>query len=198
QFPYQTEVLYYITLFDNYENQRISGTDTYNVTDTRPPTVGIIQRDPQSPTQLTKINISINYVDDNGSGIANIFINYSLNGGIDWDLINITANGWGIIETQPAGVSVFYQIIATDHEGNIFQSGITGFIVQFNPTSLIIILVSIGTVTGISTYSGRFLYSKRKRRKQELQFLNEKEAFKMFFDIRLSDVEIVLSDINTI
>ena len=215
QFQYNTEVLYYIELLDNYPinttayenfsyvnndppNMKISETFNYTVNDTRPPVVGPIQGYPLHPTQHMTVNISIAYVYDTGSGIANISLSYSVDGGIHWNSKDITKNQWGIIEAQPPFSTVYYQIIVIDKAGNKFTSEIISYVVQFDITRLLVFLIIIGAVVGISTYSGKVVYSRRKQKSLQMKFLEEKEEFKTYIDFRLADIEIILNDIGNI
>ncbi|NVM54113.1 MAG: hypothetical protein HWN66_10470 [Candidatus Helarchaeota archaeon] len=203
KFNYQTEVLYYIELFDRGtnstpSNKRTSENFNYIVNDTRLPVLGPIQRYPLYPTQHMTVNISIAYANDTGTGIATIFLNYSVDGGKDWHLKNITENKWGIIESQPPYSTVLYQIIVIDKAGNKNASEIMDYSVQFDSSRLLIFLIVIGAVIGITTFSGRKIYTKRKLKNLQMKFLEEKEKLKTYIDFRMREIDIILNDISTI
>ncbi|MHA1267264.1 MAG: Ig-like domain-containing protein [Candidatus Helarchaeota archaeon] len=196
-FPFQTVVTYYVILFDNMGNQRESSYFSYTVNDTRAPVIGMISRIPRSPTQYMEVNISVTYVSDVGSGIKNVFINYSVNLG-QWHLININYSLWGIIPPQTPNSIIYYQLIVIDGAGNVYYSPITSYSVSFDYTRLLLFLLLIGSIIGISTYSGFWFYSKKRQKSLRLQFLNEYQTFKRFIDLRIADLDLIIKDSNAI
>jgi len=199
KFPYQTLVIYKINLTDNYGNS-INREFSYTVLDLVPPVIGNIQRQPLAPNQYDVVNISVANVFDESAGVAYIYLNYSINGGLNWILKNITAMKWGLIENQPPNTKVLYQIIVIDNAGNEVKSTIEEYIVQFyyDYNRLVIFIIVIGSIVALSTYSAKKIYSGRKLRKLRLEFLNEKEEFKSYTDLRLEDINILLIDIKSV
>ncbi|NVM31496.1 MAG: hypothetical protein HWN65_21840 [Candidatus Helarchaeota archaeon] len=186
-----------------YVNITDCASNSFNLTcyvkiDTRPPLVETIQRNPMSPNQYMEVNISIAFLNDSGSEIVSILLKYSIDDGATWNWKNITQNNWGLIESQPPFTTVRYQIIVIDGAGNKYASGIMSYSVKFDYTRLLIILIIIGAVAGASTYTGKKFYSKRKQRSLQLQFMTEKKEFTTYIDYRLSEIDIILNDINTI
>ncbi|MHA1279677.1 MAG: hypothetical protein ACTSQI_20535 [Candidatus Helarchaeota archaeon] len=196
--PYSTIVKYRIHLIDKQENPNNTQIFSYFVSDNIVPVVENIQAYPINPTKRKAVNISIGNVFDLGSGVAGIFLNYSLDGGANWKLINITENGWGVIEAQPRGTTVHYQIIVNDTAGNIFKSEMLSYTVRFDINRFLIFLVIIAAIAGISGYSGKLIYTKHKNKTLKLKFAKEREEIASFIEFRLTDLGIILNDIEII
>lgn len=204
--PYQTTVYYYITLIDNRyqidtkENLRRSGDFNYTVGDNISPILGVIRQFPIAPNQETQVNISIGSAIDLGAGIAHIYLNYSINNGSNWTLKDITLTHWDLIENQPPDTQVLYQIIIVDKAGNENKSEIMGYIVyfEFDYGSFFIFLVILGSVVGLSAYSVKFVYSRRKQKKLRLEYLSEKQKFDSYTDLRMEDLNFLLNDIEAV
>jgi len=199
-FPYQTIVFYQIKLTDNSNNENDSAIFNYNVTDKVAPVLGAIHQVPLNPNQDTPVNISFTSVIDLGAGIANIYLNYSIDGGLNWILKDITNNKWGLIEKQPPDTNVLYQIIAFDKAGNKIESEMMNYIVYFeyNFKKLLIFIIIFGSVLALSSYSGKIIYLRRKQKKLWVEYLNEKQKFDTYTDLRVADLNLILNDIESI
>jgi len=198
--PYQTLVYYQFKLKDNKNNENNSKIFNYTTTDKIAPILGEIHQNPVNPNQNTPVIITITSAIDLGAGIAYIYINYSTNVGLNWTLKDITLTKWGLIENQPPDTQVLYQIIVVDKAGNEEKSEIIEYIVyfEFDYGSLFIFLAIFGSVVGLSAYSAKVVYSKRKQKKLRLENLNEKEKFNSYTDLRLEDLNFLLNDIESV
>ncbi len=195
---YGTFVQYKIELTDNEGNTNTSLIFSYFVDDTIPPVLQNIKRDPISPTRYTTVNISIGNIFDLGAGIESILLNYSIDGGLSWIIKNITETRWGIIEKQPLNTKVLYQIFANDSAGNEVRSELSSYTVRFDYTRFFLLLFIIGAIVGVSSYIGKILYSKQKRKHLKLEYLQEKEKLADYIELRLADFNIILKDIELI
>lgn len=206
EFPYQTTIYYYIKLIDNRyqidtkENMRRTGDFNYTVGDKVPPILGNFRQFPIAPNQDTAVNISVESTMDLGAGIGYIYLNYSINNGSNWTLKDITLTHWGLIENQPQDTQVLYQIIVVDIAGNENKSAIMGYLVYFEYDygRLLIFIVILGSVVGLSAYSAKFVYARRKQKKLRLEYLSEKQKFNSYTDLRLEDLNFLLNDIEAV
>lgn len=196
RFAYNTKVLYIIEIIDKKGNINTSNIYSYTVNDTVPPIIENIQHTPSSPTQFNRVNISIGFAIDIGAGIASLFLNYSIDSGISWNFINITENKWILIEKLSANTKVVYQIIAYDKEGNQFKSDFMSYTVHFNPSRLLIILLILVGIASVSTYSAYRVISIWRKKGLRVKFINQKQELKVYVDLRVADVDIIINDIK--
>ncbi|MDD1777517.1 MAG: hypothetical protein LUQ65_05055 [Candidatus Helarchaeota archaeon] len=198
--PYQTLVYYQFKLKDNKNNENNSKIFNYTTTDKIIPILGEIFQNPVNPNQNTPVNITIPSAIDLGAGIAHIYLNYSINNGLNWALQDITLTRWGLIEKQPSDTMVLYQLIVVDRADNENKSQIMEYIVyfEFDYGNFFTFLVILGSVVGLSAYSAKVIYSRRKQKKLRLEYSTEKQKFNSYTDLRLEDLNFLLNDIEAV
>jgi len=126
--------------FNNYGNFQVTlnvsdyagnwNVDTMwvNVTDTTPPLIGPLSREPESPDAMETVMVSGN-VTDAESGVQTVILSFTIDGGFTWVNITITLPIGDIyigeIPGLPAGTTVQYKIIAYDKAGNwaVYENG---------------------------------------------------------------------------
>jgi hypothetical protein len=130
--------------------------------DKTPPTIESVVRTPQGDIQPDqKVTIDAK-VTDTGSGVKEVLLLYSLDGGASWITVPMsiigTSGPWeGTIPGQPAGTQVLYKVMAYDNAGNYATTPTTTLQIQSSqnpspPTPLtpqIIILILIVILAAI-------------------------------------------------
>jgi len=99
-------------------------TDTVQITvlDVTNPSIGVISQEPDIPYEGEKVTIMVD-VTDEGSGVHNVTLLYSINEGATWTdvpMSKTTEDAYlGEIPGLPSGTNVRYKIIAYDNAGNL-------------------------------------------------------------------------------
>ncbi|MEM3783961.1 MAG: right-handed parallel beta-helix repeat-containing protein [Candidatus Bathyarchaeia archaeon] len=130
-----------------------------------PPTIKSIVRTPQGAIQPNqKVTISAK-VTDADSGVKEVVLLYSLDGGASWINVtmnfNITSGFWeGTIPGQPAGTQIQYQVIAYDNAGNYVTTPTATLQIPPNqnpppstpltPLTIILVILFVISVIGIT------------------------------------------------
>jgi len=104
---------------------RVGGRIVFTVgpEDTTPPTIGIPTREPAGDVQpFQNVTVMVN-VTDGESGVANVILSFTIDGGVTWENQTMTFNAsTGLYEAfirgQEAGTTVRFKIIAYDVVGN--------------------------------------------------------------------------------
>ncbi len=166
---------YYIEAYDLYENYvRDPGAGTYSLTVDDPfaPSINSIQLSTMEPLPYEDISLSINVV-DNGSGIENVTLFLSVDGGLNWNsiLMNNSALNYFTftIPGQPGDANVKYYFVIYDKAGNSLRNPVIGsYSLQVTPEQPTFELIPdwlfwliIGLIAGI--FVGSLLLYGRKR-----------------------------------
>ncbi|MHA1426978.1 MAG: CUB domain-containing protein [Candidatus Helarchaeota archaeon] len=127
-FPYGTTVWYDITAIDKAGNSATVLSSSYTIQDLSPPKILSCSVSLETPTP-DDVNITLT-VSDPGSGIKNITLWISLDGGITWlqvPFIN-NSNLWYVtIPRQPAHTVIKYFITVYDACDNVLRNPGTGY-----------------------------------------------------------------------
>lgn len=136
-------ISYYIQSYDFYENfgrDPVLGTYSFEVGDTSPPIISDIQLEIPQPEAYQDIPLSINFV-ENGSGIQNVTLCISTNGGLTWsricmDLLNSTTYN-ATLPGQIGGSTINYYFVIYDKAGNSRRNPENGcYSITFSEESL--------------------------------------------------------------
>lgn len=159
--PYNSEVQYYVYAEDNVGNTYKSTLQRYLVIDDIEPTIENVIQYPERPGLFEHVVIK-SRVKDDGSGVSEVLIYYSTDGGISWKPVQMKIIGEdvyeGIIDSQPLGTRVIYYIEASDKAGNKAKTQQQSFYVELGLKMTILIIASLIAVFGGTFY----LWRKRK------------------------------------
>ena len=107
--------------------------------DNTEPTIGEPSISPEAPTEGDTVIVKVN-VTDALSGLREVILSYSTDGGITWTNITMTLGPEGYytatIPGQPAGTTVSYKIYACDIAGNWARSPTYSYTVKAKPTPI--------------------------------------------------------------
>jgi hypothetical protein len=133
-------VYYYIEAYDFHENYiRGPGAGTYDVVFDDPiaPVVSDLQLDIPEPDAYEDVSITIDIL-ENGSGIENVTLYLSIDGGVEWNQIlmdTINANTYNAtIPGQSGEAAVKYYFLIYDKSGNSIRNPTSGsYTLSFTP-----------------------------------------------------------------
>jgi len=115
------------------------------IIDNTPPDIGVPSISPKEPTEDQDVTVSVNVIDVM-SGVAEVILSYSVDGGFTWTNVTMTATNTTYETTipgQPIGTEVLYKIYARDAAGNWIVSDHYSYTVK-----AILILYVIGVAAG--------------------------------------------------
>ena len=122
-----------VEAYDTYGNKaEVSITVTV---DNTPPVIGTPSISPEEPVEGEDVTVSVN-VTDATSGVAEVILSYSTDGGATWKNVTMTAASTtyeATIPGQPAGTEVLYKIYARDGAGNWAVSAQYSYTVKAKP-----------------------------------------------------------------
>ncbi|MHA1146333.1 MAG: hypothetical protein ACTSRW_16475, partial [Candidatus Helarchaeota archaeon] len=120
---YGTIIRYKIFANDSEGNSLETTVSSYTVDDFTPPVLGTITRDPVADVYYyDSVNVSIDSVSDDGSGVYSVYIYYKYNVTGSWTSIDINSTLWGEIPQTEYGTTVYFKINATDEAGESVES----------------------------------------------------------------------------
>ncbi len=126
-----TLVFYRVYSNDTYGNWNVSVTFNYTVRDGEGPTLTIIHT-PINPDDTMSVVVNVSATDP--SGVNQVILSYSLDGGVSWTNVSMTLNVNWTAEISPnsAGTNVTYKIYAEDNEGNWAVSSLYYYLIVDN------------------------------------------------------------------
>ena len=114
--------------------------------DNTEPTIGELTISPEAPTEEDDVTVKVN-VTDALSGVKEVILSYSTDGGATWSNMTMTLGPDGYytatIPRQPAETTVLYKIYAFDTAGNHAMSPECSYTVRAKPAPLVIIASTI-------------------------------------------------------
>ena len=133
--PHGTTVRFLIWANDTLGNTNQTGEYEYTVLDTTPPSITDITFTPSEPNANEEVVIRAKVSD--ASGLEEVVLKYSTDGGQTWHDISMTNTGGGNYEAtipgQPAGTEVRFRIYARDIAGNEVESDEHSYTVKEAP-----------------------------------------------------------------
>ena len=128
-------------------------------TDTTKPSIGDVSQEPEVPDDGEKVMVTVDVTDEE-SGVRNVVISYSTDGGENWNNVTIAktiGNTYeGEIPGLPAETNVQYKVIAYDNAGNFKVNDQLGqyFVYTVIPefptwTSMLLILIVLTLAVAI-------------------------------------------------
>ncbi|MEM2452736.1 MAG: zinc ribbon domain-containing protein [Candidatus Methanomethylicia archaeon] len=165
--PYNSEVQYFVYAEDNVGNGYKSTVQRYLVIDNIEPTIENIIQSPEKPSLFEQVVIK-SRVKDDGSGVSEVLIYYSTDGGITWkEPIQMKMIGGdtyeGTIAPQQLGTKVVYYIEASDKAGNKAKTQQQSFYVELGLKMTILVIALFIFAIGSAYYGAIYLRRKRKR-----------------------------------
>jgi len=99
--------------------------------DNEAPTISNVQISPSDPGSDDSVTVSADVTDD-VSGILDVTLRYSINGGASWsNVLMISGSAYsGVIPQQAEGTVVQYKIVARDNAGFTKESAVSSYSVQ--------------------------------------------------------------------
>jgi hypothetical protein len=157
---YGTTVWYDITVEDRAGNIDTVLSDSYTIADTYNPQVINFEISTPAPTPDDDVNLTIQ-VSEPGSGIKNITLWISLDGGLNWiqvPFLELSTTWYVTIPRQPDGTTIKYFVRVHDNSGNCLRNPISGsYTMTFSAPDeaglgdwLLILIMVIGFVGAIS------------------------------------------------
>ncbi len=174
-FPYGTTVWYDITATDKAGNSAAILSNSYTIGDSYHPEILSFSVSNENPTPSDDVNITLTVI-DSGSGIKNITLWISLDGGITWlqvPLINISNTWYITIPRQPDHTIVKYFIYIFDASGNILRNPETGFysleFVSIPPSNISSIIELIILIIGMAAAVTFMLFLRSRSRLKAME-----------------------------
>jgi len=152
--PYGTQVQYYITATDYQGNSQTSSISSYTVGDSSPPEITSVSFFPSDPMPDEHVTVyAIVSEDSMASGVSEVTLYYSTDGGVSWDSIPMSlvsgdeySGSWQAeIPALPSGTHVQFYVHAEDNAGNSADSAIYSYSVK---------CIYAGTTFIVKTMSG--------------------------------------------
>ncbi|MGQ9640372.1 MAG: hypothetical protein ACUVUB_08025 [Candidatus Bathyarchaeia archaeon] len=137
----------------------------YLIVDTAPPKISEMKVDPERPTELDPVTVTVKAVDD-ASGVARVELNYWIGDVKRLEVMNQTY-AWvyaATIPPQPSGVKVTCHVTVLDRDGNKASAGPLSYTVITSPSArayqsrgMLIYLAIVGAATllGATVYIWR-------------------------------------------
>ena len=134
------------------------------VVDNTEPTIGEPTISPEAPTEEDDVTVKVS-VTDALSGLREVILSYSTDGGATWTNITMTLSPEGYymatIPRQPTGTTVSYKIYACDIAGNWARSPTYSYTVKAKPAPIAIYLaigIAVAAVVGVAAWLIRRRY----------------------------------------
>lgn len=181
-FPFDSQIWFEVIACDKVANEGTIYTDSYIVDDTISPQIVSLNISTNTPTPSEDLNITLQII-ESGSGIQNISLFLSVDGGISWHVLlfqNISDAIWiCTIPKQPDNTLVKYYIIAYDKNDNAIRNPNLGYfsLIFKSPTQppdnslwIILVIASTAAILGVVFY----FYSHKSLNKKKLEIISKK------------------------
>ncbi|MCJ7770016.1 DUF1349 domain-containing protein, partial [Candidatus Bathyarchaeota archaeon] len=147
-----TIVQYYVQALDNDSNQAettITSFTVRQIPDIMPPVLSYLRSQPSSPTSNDDVSITVSVADDK-SGVKQVDLYYSTNGGMSWVKVSMSNIGGtdykGTVPKQAAGSTIRFYVEALDMASNQVKMATSSYTVGQSGSAQSLDLVSLATI----------------------------------------------------
>ncbi|TFF89841.1 MAG: hypothetical protein EU548_06050, partial [Promethearchaeota archaeon] len=184
---YGKEIFITLNTWDNSGNNLSQSIGTYTVKDNEAPQIIQCNLSDTQPTPNDEVNITIN-VQEEGSGIKNVTLYISQDGGFIWynmSFYNISNDIWiCTIPKQPDNTVLKYYIVIYDENGNYIRDPNTNFSsLTFEYPSeepftlnILILIIILAVVIGVSIFLFHLYNNSKKEIKLKVESKNRSKS----------------------